>query len=426
MKLQSLRGFRDILPDEAARWRRIEEAARSVTDAFGYSEIHLPILEATELFKRSVGEATDIVEKEMFSFMDRDKTAMSLRPEGTASCVRAGIENGLLHNQQQRLWYAGPMFRHERPQAGRYRQFHQIGVEAFGMAGPACDIEVIALSAAFWTALGLDGLTLELNSLGSPECRAAYRDELQAFLREHFDALDPDAQARVETNPMRVLDSKHPDTRAVVANAPSMNAALDDTSRAHFGAVCEGLDALGIGWVHNSNLVRGLDYYTHTVFEWTTDKLGSQGTVCAGGRFDGLVAQLGGGDVPAVGFALGIERLALLLGEAGSVSAEHQPQVYVCWTGSECMTAAQRVGAELRKRHIRTIVNAGDGGFKAQFKRADRSGAQWAVIVGPDELAAGRVQLKSLRDRNAQQQTFPIDEAPEHLMMQIGAGVSSQ
>ncbi|MEQ9010948.1 histidine--tRNA ligase [Algiphilus sp.] len=425
MKLQSLRGFRDILPAEAARWRRIEEAARAVTDAFGYAEIHLPILEATELFKRSVGEATDIVEKEMFSFLDRDKTAMSLRPEGTASCVRAGIENGLLHNQQQRFWYAGPMFRHERPQAGRYRQFHQIGVEAFGMAGPACDIEVIALSAALWSALGLEGLTLELNSLGSPECRAGYRTELQAYLRKHFDALDPDAQARVESNPLRVLDSKHPETRAVVADAPSMNAALDDDSRAHFAAVCEGLDALGVRWVHNTNLVRGLDYYTHTVFEWTTDQLGAQGTVCAGGRFDGLVAQLGGGEVPAVGFALGIERLALLLGDAQDLG-DHGPQVYVCWTGSECMTAAQRVGAALRSRRVRTVVNAGDGGFKAQFKRADRSGAQWAVIVGPDELAAGRVQIKSLRDRDAQQQTFPIDEAPEYLMQQLGIGGLSQ
>ncbi|MEQ9478523.1 MAG: histidine--tRNA ligase [Algiphilus sp.] len=425
MKLQSLRGFRDILPAEAARWRRIEEAARAVTDAFGYAEIHLPILEATELFKRSVGEATDIVEKEMFSFLDRDKTAMSLRPEGTASCVRAGIENGLLHNQQQRFWYAGPMFRHERPQAGRYRQFHQIGVEAFGMAGPACDIEVIALSAALWSALGLEGLTLELNSLGSPECRTGYRTELQAYLRKHFDALDPDAQARVESNPLRVLDSKHPETRAVVADAPSMNAALDDASRAHFAAVCEGLDALGIRWVHNTNLVRGLDYYTHTVFEWTTDQLGAQGTVCAGGRFDGLVAQLGGGEVPAVGFALGIERLALLLGDAQDLG-DHGPQVYVCWIGSECMTAAQRVGAALRSRRIRTVVNAGDGGFKAQFKRADRSGAQWAVIVGPDELAAGRVQIKSLRDRDAQQQTFPIDEAPEYLMQQLGIGGLSQ
>lgn len=421
MKLQSLRGFRDILPDEAERWQRITDAARAVAAGFGYRQIHLPMLESTELFKRSVGEATDIVEKEMFSFLDRDKTHMSLRPEGTASCVRAGIEHGLLHNQQQRFWYAGPMFRHERPQAGRYRQFHQFGIEAFGMADPACDIEVIALSAALWRALGLGGLTLEINSLGSPECRAAYRNQLRDFLRGRADALDEDARKRIETNPLRVLDSKHPDTRAAIADAPSMEAAMDDDSRAHFGAVCEGLEALGIEWKLNSNLVRGLDYYTHTVFEWTTDRLGAQGTVCAGGRYDGLVAQLGGGDVPAVGFALGIERVALLLAQDQADAAGEMPQVYLCWHGDECMTGAQQIGATLRARGLRTVVNAGGGSFKAQFKRADRSGAGWAVVLGPEELAAGTLQIKSLRARDAQR-TLPTDEAVAYLQQALRDG----
>ncbi|WP_052367470.1 histidine--tRNA ligase [Algiphilus aromaticivorans] len=419
MRLQSLRGFRDILPDEAARWQRILDAARAAAEAYGYRQIHLPLVEATELFKRSVGEATDIVAKEMFSFRDRDKTDMSLRPEGTASCVRAGIEHGLLHNQQQRLWYSGPMFRHERPQAGRYRQFHQFGVEAFGMADPACDIEVIAMSAAIWRALGLEGLTLELNTLGSPECRTRYREQLRDFLREHIDALDADARERVETNPLRVLDSKHPDTRAVVADAPRMADSLSAEARAHFEAVCAGLDGLGIAWTHNSNLVRGLDYYTHTVFEWTTDQLGAQGTVCAGGRYDGLVEQLGGGEVAAVGFAMGIERLALLLEQAELPVADSAPQVYLCWQGDDCLPAAQRIGERLRAAGLRTVVNAGGGSFKAQFKRADRSGADWALVLGPDELASDTLQLKSLRQREPQR-TLTVDEA----LAQLGADVA--
>jgi histidyl-tRNA synthetase len=418
MRLQSLRGFRDILPDEAARWQRILDAARAAAEAYGYRQIHLPLVEATELFKRSVGEATDIVAKEMFSFRDRDKTDMSLRPEGTASCVRAGIEHGLLHNQQQRLWYSGPMFRHERPQAGRYRQFHQFGVEAFGMADPACDIEVIAMSAAIWRSLGLEGLTLELNTLGSPECRTRYREQLRDFLREHIDALDADARERVETNPLRVLDSKHPDTRAVVADAPRMADSLSAEARAHFEAVCAGLDGLGIAWTHNSNLVRGLDYYTHTVFEWTTDQLGAQGTVCAGGRYDGLVEQLGGGEVAAVGFAMGIERLALLLEQAELPVADSAPQVYLCWQGDDCLPAAQRIGERLRAAGLRTVVNAGGGSFKAQFKRADRSGADWALVLGPDELASDTLQLKSLRQREPQR-TLTVDEALAHLGAEV-------
>lgn len=407
MKVQSLRGFNDVLPEQSRHWRRLDAAFRATADAFGYEQVHLPIVEATELFRRSVGEATDIVEKEMFSFVDRDKTAMSLRPEGTAGCVRAGIEHGLLHNQQQRLWYTGPMFRHERPQAGRYRQFHQYGIEAFGMAGPACDVEAIALSAELWRRLGLSGLRLEVNTLGSPDCRKAYREELQRFLQARAERLDEDARKRIDSNPLRVLDSKHPDTRAAIADAPDMAATMSEEAQAHFRQVCAGLDALGIAWQHNPRLVRGLDYYTHTVFEWITDDLGAQGTVCAGGRYDGLVAQLGGGEVPAVGFALGVERLLLLAQQqedrAGEGNPVHGPQVYICWMGDECMTTAQQLGARLRQAGMRVVVHAGSGSFKAQFKRADRSGADWALVLGPDEIAGSSVQIKSMRTRDEQQ-----------------------
>jgi histidyl-tRNA synthetase len=415
-RIQSLRGFNDILPEAGARWRQVSEAVQRVMDAYAYQEIRLPIMESTELFKRSVGEVTDIVEKEMFTFLDREKTSMSLRPEGTAGCVRAGIERGLLHNQQQRLWYTGPMFRHERPQAGRYRQFHQVGVEAYGMTGPDIDIEVIALSARLWRELGLDGLTLELNTLGTPAARAAYREALVGFLESRVDRLDEDARRRMHSNPLRVLDTKVPETRAALEGAPDMADYLDEESRAHFAALREGLDALGIAYVLNPRLVRGLDYYSRTVFEWTTDKLGAQGTVCAGGRYDGLVAQLGGGEVPAVGFALGIERLVLLLDQAGTAPI-CAPQVYLCWLEGALLPAA-RLAESLRDAGIRVQLNAGGAGLKAQFKRADRSQAPLALVIGPEEVASGSVQVKSLR-ADAPQVAVPWDQATQTVLSRL-------
>lgn len=409
-KLQALRGFNDILPDQAPYWRRLQQAVTEAMDVCGYQHIGLPLLEATELFKRSVGEVTDIVEKEMFTFLDRDKTGMSLRPEGTAGCVRAGIQRGLLHNQQQRLWYAGPMFRHERPQAGRYRQFNQVGVEAFGMPGPTIDVEVIGLSARILRSLGLLGtgcganLTLEINTLGTAQSRAHYREALVAFLQANASELDEDSLRRMHTNPLRVLDSKLPSTQALLQDAPEFAGYLDADSRQHFEDLCEGLDMLGLPYKLNPRLVRGLDYYSRTVFEWTTDQLGAQGTVCAGGRYDGLVRLLGGGEVPAVGFALGMERLILLL-QACNVAVDDPaaPQVYICWQGDAVQWPALRLAERLRERGIRVVLNAGGGSFKAQFKRADKSGAEYALILGEEELADAVVQFKPLRSDEPQQ-----------------------
>lgn len=393
----------DVLPADTANWRRMLDAVQVVMDSYGYQEIKLPIIEATELFKRAVGEVTDVVEKEMFTFTDNEKTSMSLRPEGTAGCVRAGIDHGLLHNQQQRLWYYGPMFRHERPQAGRYRQFHQVGVEAYGTIGPTTDIEVIALCARLWKQLGLLDLKLELNSLGSAESRMRYRDVLMDFLRRNESALDEDSRRRMNTNPLRVLDSKHPQTREVLRAAPQMADSLERKCREHFAAVQAGLDALKIPYVLNPRLVRGLDYYTRTVFEWTTDQLGAQGTVCAGGRYDGLVAQLGGGDVPAVGFALGVERLILLLDKQGVRAPLAVPHVYFCWLGRQHRGLAMRCAEELRDAGLRVMLNAvAQDDLKKQFKRADKSGARIALVIGDDEAAAGIVQVKFLREDRPQ------------------------
>ena len=402
-----------MMPAEAGAWRQFETAVQRVMDLYGYQEIRLPVIEATELFKRSVGEHTDIVEKEMFTFLDREKLSLSLRPEATASCVRAGIEHGLLHNQQQRLWYRGPMFRHERPQAGRFRQFHQVGVEAFGMAGPDIDIEVIALSARILRELGLlagADLQLELNSLGSPQARAGYRAALVAFLQRHEAALDADSQRRLQSNPLRVLDSKEPATRELLAQAPSLPEYLDAESKAHLQAVQEGLNAIGIGFVLNPRIVRGLDYYNRTVFEWTTARLGAQGTVCAGGRYDGLVAQLGGGEVPAVGFAMGVERvLQLRKAIAGAPAADEAagaPHAYFCWQGEGSHLAALRLAEGLRNPQpagpLRVLLHAGGGKLAGQLKRADKSGARFALILGEQELAQQRVQIKPLRAQGAQ------------------------
>ena len=396
-RVRALRGFNDVLPEDTAWWRGVLTRAQQVMDLYGYREVRLPLMEATELFSRSVGEATDIVEKEMFTFSDREKTSMSLRPEGTAGCVRAGIDNGLLHNQQQRFWYAGPMFRHERPQAGRYRQFEQIGAEAYGMAGPDVDVEIIALSARLLAELGLrDAVTLELNTLGTSEARAHYRQAVVDYLTPFESELDEDSQRRLKTNPLRIFDSKIARTREIVADAPVFDDYLDTPSREHFAAVQQGLDALGISYTLNPRLVRGLDYYSRTVFEWTTDRLGAQGTVCAGGRYDALVNQLGGGDVPAIGFAMGLERVVLLIKALEQdVRVIQAPQAFVCALG-DVGCAATAVAELLRDAGVRSQVST-SGKLKSQLKRADQSGADWALIVGEDELAERQVQVKALR-----------------------------
>ncbi len=386
----------DLLPDAAAVFARIESAARAVMAAYGYREIRLPIVEKTELFARSIGAVTDIVEKEMYTFEDRNGESLTLRPEGTAGCVRAGIENGLLHNQVQRYWYAGPMFRHERPQKGRYRQFHQIGAEAFGLDGPELDAEQILMTARLWRALGLHELRLEINSLGTPEARKAYRERLVAHLKRHEAALDDDARRRMETNPLRVLDTKNPAMREVVASAPVLFDHLDEASRAHFEAVKACLDEAGIAYHVNPRLVRGLDYYTRTVYEWITTALGAQGTVCAGGRYDGLVAQLGGKATPAAGFALGMERLAELCAAQGGANGHDAPQVFVMCADAARARGALFLAEELRGAGLRVECDA-QGSLKSLMRRADRSGAAFSVIM--DEVAEhkGEVRVKPMR-----------------------------
>lgn len=400
-KLHSIRGMNDILPPQTALWQWLEAQVRTLLGRYGYGEIRLPIVEATELFKRSIGEVTDIVEKEMYTFIDRNGDSLTLRPEGTASCVRAAEQHGLLYNQVQRLWYSGPMFRHERPQAGRYRQFHQVGVEAFGMAGPDIDAELILISARLWQQLGLaDQLTLELNSLGDSEDRARYRAALVDYLLQHQAQLDEDSQRRLQRNPLRILDSKDAGTRAVLADAPCFADYLGAASQAHFAGLRAALDAAGVRYRVNPALVRGLDYYSHTVFEWVTEALGAQGTVCAGGRYDGLVAQLGGRATPAVGFAMGMERLLLLL-------AERPPQlpattdVYLLSTVSAAETLALAESLRAALPALKLICHCGGGSLKSQMKKADRSGARWALILGDDELACDEVSLKPLRTEHS-------------------------
>ena len=396
--IQAVRGMNDLLPEVVERWQRIEATARNVLCAYGYREIRLPILEKSELFARSIGSQTDIVEKEMYSFEDRNGENLTLRPEGTAGCVRAGIENGFLHNQIQRLWYAGPMFRHERPQKGRYRQFHQIGVEAFGIESPDIDAEIILVCARLWRALGLEGLTLELNSLGTLESRAAYRTELMRYLTAQRDKLDEDSLRRLEKNPMRILDSKNPAMREVIAGAPNLHDHLDEASRTHFERLGEYLRESGVAFAINPRLVRGLDYYTRTVFEWTTDRLGAQSAVCAGGRYDGLVEQLGGKPTPAAGFAIGMERLVELLALRGDSHQAVRPHGYLILLGEEAEKRGLKLAESLRSAGFRIEYNCGGGGLKAQLKRADRSGARHALLIGEDEVRNASITIKDLRD----------------------------
>lgn len=418
--LQAIRGMNDILPEQTPAWRYLENTLVNLLDGYGYKEIRLPIVEYTELFARGIGEGTDVVDKEMYTFLDRNEESLTLRPEGTAGCVRAVLEHGLAGGGQvQKLWYAGPMFRYEKPQKGRYRQFHQVGVEAFNLPGPDVDAELIVLTWRLWKKLGLaDAVTLQLNSLGSSEARAAYRDALVAYLRERFDQLDEDSQRRLTTNPLRILDSKNEATQAALVGAPTLGDYLDEESRLHFEGVKARLDAAGIRYQINHKLVRGLDYYNRTVFEWVTDKLGAQGTVCAGGRYDGLVAQLGGKATPGVGFAMGVERLVLLLETLDLLPAElnRAADVYVCAFGEAAELAALTLVERLRDElpGLRLLLNTGGGSFKSQFKKADKSGARYALILGDDELAARVVGCKPLRD-DSEQQSVAWDALAEHL-----------
>ncbi|MBB1389726.1 histidine--tRNA ligase [Shewanella sp. SG44-6] len=406
-QIQAIRGMNDILPTQSPIWQKLEAVLRSSVSAFGYSEIRTPIVESTDLFKRSIGEVTDIVEKEMYTFEDRNSDSLTLRPEGTASTVRAGNEHGLLYNQEQRLWYMGPMFRHERPQKGRYRQFHQFGVEVYGIGSADIDAEVLMLSARLWDLLGIkEHVALELNTLGDPAERAAYRDALIAFLEQHKDILDEDSKRRMYSNPLRVLDTKDQQVQAILADAPALMDYLGEETKTHFSTLCELLDAVGIQYTINPRLVRGLDYYNRTVFEWVTTSLGSQGTVLAGGRYDGLVGQLGGKDTPAVGFAMGLERIVLLL-ETLELTSDIAPEVdiYVTAMGENCVVEAIKVAQELRQQlpTLKVMSHCGGGNFKKQMKRADKSGAQFALIIGENEVANNQVAIKPLRTKDEQQ-----------------------
>jgi histidyl-tRNA synthetase len=405
-------GMKDVLQADIGLWQHVERSARAVMDAYGYEEIRVPVVEHTELFKRAIGEFTDVVEKEMYTFTDQGGDSLTLRPEATAGIVRATISNGLLRGARLKLWCQGPMFRHEKPQKGRFRQFNQVDLEAIGFAGPDVDIEIIALTARLWKLLGISRVKLQINSLGTPESRKAYRELLQSYFRAHLDALDEDGKRRLEGNPLRILDSKHPPTQAIVVNAPVLTDHLDEESRAHFAGLRAGLDALGIPYTVNPRLVRGLDYYSRTVFEWITDALGSQDAICSGGRYDGLIAQMGGESTPAIGFAMGVERVVELVRLAGQAPAPQVPDVFILAQGEAAQLAALGMAERLRDalpgRGI--VLHCGSAKFKTQFRRADESGARVAVVIGDDELARGMVALKPLRGAEATQTEHPVAE----------------
>ncbi len=420
--IQAIRGMNDYLPEDTALWQRVEGILKQVLGSYGYSEIRMPIVEQTPLFKRAIGEVTDVVEKEMYTFEDRNGESLTLRPEGTAGCVRAGIEHGLLYNQEQRLWYIGPMFRYERPQKGRYRQFFQMGVEVFGLQGPDVDAELIMMTARWWRALGIaDHVALELNSIGSLEARANYREALVAFLEQHKEKLDEDCKRRMYTNPMRVLDSKNPDVQLLLNDAPALADYLDAESKEHFAGLCELLEQAGIPYTVNQRLVRGLDYYNRTVFEWVTTSLGSQGTVCGGGRYDGLVEQLGGRATPAVGFAMGLERLILLIQAVNpDFKAPATVDAYVISVGAGTQGTAMQLAESLRDElpALRVMTNYGGGNFKKQFARADKWGARVALVLGENEVAARQVVVKDLQ--SGEQETLAQSELAARLASMIG------
>ena len=417
--IQSIRGMSDVLPDEAPLWQHFEEAVRIWLRRYGYREIRMPLLEKTELFVRSIGEVTDIVEKEMYTFTDLNGESITLRPEGTASCVRATLEHHLLYNGPQRLYYTGPMFRHEKPQKGRYRQFHQIGVEALGFPGPDVDAEHIVMCARLWRELGLDGIRLEVNTLGSAEARARYRVRLVQYLERNHERLDEDSRRRLHGNPLRVLDSKNPAMQAIIENAPRLIDDLDETSLRHLEELQTLLGNAGVEYEINPRLVRGLDYYNYTVFEWVTDRLGAQAAVCAGGRYDGLFAQLGGKPAPACGFAMGIERLLALIA-ADRLPTPPSCDAYLVHSGSDATRVAWRVADQLRGAGLDVVFHCGGGNFKAQMKRADASGARFAVIIGDDEAAADRIALKPLRELK-EQQSVTVAHAID--LMRAGRGL---
>ncbi|MFP6827981.1 MAG: histidine--tRNA ligase [Gammaproteobacteria bacterium] len=414
--IQPIRGMNDVLPEQSPGWAAVESAAVAIFDAYGYHRLRIPVLERTELYRRSIGESTDIVEKEMYTFDDRNGDSLTLRPEATAGMVRAGLSHGLFHNQQQKLWCSGPMFRHEKPQKARYRQFHQLSLEAVGFAGPEIDAELIVISAHLWARLGLESPTLELNSLGTPESRGRYREALVAYFDGSRGILDADSLRRLEINPLRILDSKNPDLRDLIAAAPELSEYLDSESRDHFEQVTHLLTDVGQSYVLNPRLVRGLDYYTRTVFEWVTDRLGAQSAICSGGRYDGLVAQLGGRDTPAVGWALGLERVVELMAAEDLEISPQPPDAYLVMTGDrarrEGFAIAERLRADVPG--LRLTFDCVGGGMKAQLKRADRSGARLALILGDDELAAGLVSVKALRER-IPQESVELGELIERL-----------
>jgi len=408
--IQSIRGMHDVLPDDSYRWQAFEAVIRQLMTTYGYREIRMPLVESTDLFCRSIGEVTDIVEKEMYTFEDRNGDKLTLRPEGTASCVRAGIQHGLLHNQVQRLWYSGPMFRHERPQKGRYRQFHQFGAEVYGIDTPDIDAELILIGARLWEQLGLNGVRLELNTLGSNQARAEYKQVLVDYLNQHRNVLDEDSLRRLETNPLRVLDSKNPAMREMLDNAPALIDHLDDESKQQFDKLRASLDATGVQYTINPRLVRGLDYYCKTVFEWVTDELGAQGTICAGGRYDGLVEQLGGKATPAIGFALGMERILALL-ESQQQQQQQTVDIYMVLLGDASEIKGLQLAENIREQvpDVKMITHCGGGSVKSQMKKADKSGADIALIIAEDELKQEQVTVKYLRQKK-EQVTVSFDE----------------
>ena len=421
-QIQPIKGMNDVLPEAIGAWQYFECCTRELLTAYGYQEIRVPLLEHTELFQRAIGEHTDVVGKEMYTFIDRGGDSLTLRPEATAGIVRALISNGMLRGQRHKLWCLGPMFRHEAPQAGRYRQFWQVDVEAVGCAGPDVDAELIAMSARLWRRLGIEGLTLQMNSLGTAESRRVYRARLVEYLEAHEAQLDADSRRRLLGNPLRVLDSKNPEMQELIRGAPLLSEHLDPESHAHFAELCATLRAVGVPYEINPRLVRGLDYYNRTVFEWVTASSGAQNAVCSGGRYDGLIAQLGGDATPAIGFAMGIERLVMLVVAAGRTPAAAQPDVYVVVGGSQAVSPALQLVERLRTERpaVRFELNVGGGNLKAQFRRADRSGAVLALILGEDEIARAVVGLKPLRD-TAGQSECPIAQLPAGLDAALAA-----
>jgi len=410
-QFQVIRGMHDILPAQMPAWNQLEDEYRSLAESYGYRQIRTPIVEKTALFARSIGTVTDIVEKEMYSFEDRNGDSLSLRPENTASVVRAGLQAGLLQDQQQRLWYCGPMFRHERPQKGRYRQFHQLGAEAFGVAGADIEAELILLAARFWKRLGLNDIDLQINSLGSSSCRQNYRAILVEYFRDHYQQLDADSQRRLESNPLRILDSKNPDLQALIEAGPGLQDSLDQESSEHFEQLKDILDQTGVSYQVNRRLVRGLDYYCHTVFEWVTETLGAQGTVCAGGRYDGLVEQLGGKSNYAAGFSMGCERLVSMIVDQGGAASDPGCDVYLAMRGENCVARAQQIAEAIRDHmpRLELVVHAGAGSFKSQMRKADKSGARIALILGETEIEAGTIAVKFLREEKAQTDILQSD-----------------